>query len=239
MKRILTISFILCLFGAIGGYFIAQDTNFSNTLDLPNKKTLILILTIQAGILTFLFSIIGMALQKKTPFEMMHKGKKRRGTFLSILLGLLTGFSIQASDVWIFPHLLPELEMHTPAPSVEGLLGGVFYGGIVEEVMLRLFGMTLIIFLVLKFRKSNNLPAIYYWGAIVVTSVIFAIAHLPANEVLFGELNPIIVIRALILNGLGGMFFGYLYWKYGFWFSVLSHMTAHIGMQLIFIPLLF
>ena len=239
MKRILPLSILLAILGAIGGYFVAQDLNLGGIVEIPDENILTLALTIQAGIITFVLSLIGLLLQKKTPFQLMDQAKARRGTGLAILFGLLTGFTIIASDASLFSKFLPELVNNPPASSFTGLLGGVFYGGVVEEVMMRLFGMTLIIFLVTKIRKGANPSNTSYWFAIILTSILFAVGHFPANALIFGDLSFIVTTRALLLNGLGGMFFGYLYWKYGFWFSVLSHMVAHIGMQVIFIPMFY
>ncbi|MCA0991445.1 CPBP family intramembrane glutamic endopeptidase [Pseudalkalibacillus hwajinpoensis] len=239
MKKTLLVSALLALLGAIGGYFVAQGLDLSGTIELPDENVLSLALTIQAGVITFVLSLIGLLLQKKTSFQLIAHSKARRGAGLAILFGLLTGFMIIAGDAALFSKFLPELETNPPAFSLSGLLGGVFYGGVVEEVMMRLFGMTLIIFLISKLRKGKNPSNKSYWLAIILTSLLFAVGHLPANALIFGELSFLVTTRAILLNGIGGMFFGYLYWKHGFWFSVLSHMMAHVGMQMIFIPMFY
>ncbi|MFK3960768.1 CPBP family glutamic-type intramembrane protease [Guptibacillus hwajinpoensis] len=81
----------------------------------------------------------------------------------------------------MFSKLLPELENTPPAFSLSSLIGGVFYGGIVEEVMMRLLGMTLIIFLISKLRKGKEASNTSYWIAIILTSLLFTVGHLPAN----------------------------------------------------------
>ncbi|WJE15128.1 CPBP family intramembrane metalloprotease [Halobacillus sp. ACCC02827] len=239
MKRIWIISFLLSILGAAGGYFIAIETFTTSALPIPDRDVFTVVLTVQAAVLTLLFSWIGLILQKRTDLTLIKKEKKQKGLLLSLWFGVLTGFLIQAGDAWVFPQIIPGLADHSPTPSFAGLAGGVLYGGIVEEVMLRLFGMTLFIYLVGKIRRQRSVPDSYYWAAIILTSILFAVAHLPANAALFGELSLPVVFRALLLNSIGGLFFGYLYWKYGFWFSVWSHMTAHISMQLIFIPIFF
>ena len=239
MKKILPLSALLTILGAIGGYFIAQGIDLGGSLEIPDKSILTLALTIQAAIITFILSLIGLLLQKKTSFQLIDKARAKRGAGLAVLFGLLTGFIIIAGDAALFSKFLPELETNPPAFSLSGLLGGVFYGGVVEEVMMRLFGMTLIIFLITKIRKGKSPSRTSYWIAIILTSLLFAVGHLPANAMIFGDLSFIVTTRAILLNGIGGMFFGYLYWKHGFWFSVLSHMMAHIGMQVIFIPMFY
>ena len=79
----------------------------------------------------------------------------------------------------------------------------------------------------------------FYWIAIIITSLIFAAGHLPFTEMIFGELTGILILRSFLLNGIGGLVFGYLYWKKGFEYAVISHAFAHISMQLIFIPMFF
>jgi uncharacterized membrane protein YjjP (DUF1212 family) len=39
------------------------------------------------------------------------------------------------------------------------------------------------------------------------------------------------VARALALNGLAGVAFGYLYWKHGLEAAIAGHMSAHVVMQ--------
>jgi len=55
---------------------------------------------------------------------------------------------------------------------------------------------------------------------------------------LIGLSTPII-IRSFILNGIGGIGFGYLYWKKGLSYAILAHMLTHVFMQLVFMPIFF
>ena len=235
MKKKLSISFILSLFGVIGGYFTARQTLESGTLPIPEGTPLMLITIVQTGVLTFLLSLAGLSMLKHTPFTF----KSKSGFGLSVVLGALVGLILAGSDAVLFSRYLPTLTETEPTFSLMGLLMGVFYGGVVEEVMMRLFLMTLIVFLTVKITKKKEFPSFFYWGVIFIVSILFGIGHLPANFMLFGELSPLIVGRALLLNGIGGLVFGYLYWKHGFIAAVVSHMSTHIFMQLLFIPLLY
>jgi hypothetical protein len=66
----------------------------------------------------------------------------------------------------------------------------------------------------------------------------FAAGHLPYTKVIFGLSIPII-IRSFLLNGLGGLVFGYYYWKKGFTMAIASHITVHLFRIFIFMPLFF
>ncbi|MFS1511603.1 CPBP family intramembrane glutamic endopeptidase [Chengkuizengella sp. SCS-71B] len=128
-----------------------------------------------------------------------------------------------------------------PEFSFLGLLVGVLYGGVFEEILLRLFFMSLLIWIFQKIFKRNKgyLSNKYYWIAIVISAALFAAGHLPATEMLFGELTTNLIFRCFLLNGIGGLLFGYLYWKKGFEYVVLAHMVSHISLQLLFIPLFY
>ena len=41
-----------------------------------------------------------------------------------------------------------------------------------------------------------------------------------------------LVVRALVLNGVAGVAFGYLYWRHGLEAAMLGHMSAHVVMQI-------
>jgi hypothetical protein len=44
-------------------------------------------------------------------------------------------------------------------------------------------------------------------------------------------LTPVLIVRALVLNGIAGVVLGYLYWKNGLEAAMLGHMSAHLVMQ--------
>src|SRR5690625_7917713 len=72
----------------------------------------------------------------------------------------------------------------------QGLLA-MFYGGITEELMVRLFGMTLIVWILawVTRKETANIPNIFYYIAIFLTALLFGLGHLPATIVIFGKLR--------------------------------------------------
>ena len=121
------------------------------------------------------------------------------------------------------------------------MLAGIFYGGIFEEVLMRLLVMSLLVWVFHKIftRKKENIPGWNYWLSIIIAASLFAAGHLPATTMFFGELTGILIFRCFLLNGIGGLFFGYLYWKKGLEYSIIAHMFTHVTMQLIFTPLFY
>ncbi len=113
---------------------------------------------------------------------------------------------------------------------------------VIEEILLRLLVMSLFVLMLWKlFVKSNdnlNIPNWIYIYAIILAATLFAAGHIPFTAQSIGLSTPIL-IRGFILNGVGGLGFGYLYWRKGLSYSMLAHGTTHVFMQAIFMPILF
>ncbi|MEG0371967.1 MAG: CPBP family intramembrane glutamic endopeptidase, partial [Clostridium sp.] len=145
------------------------------------------------------------------------------------------------SDKLIFAkYLPPKIEAYTFLPTY--FIGSILYGGVVEEVMLRLFVMSLIVLILWKIfarsRNNSTIPNLIYITAIFISAILFAAGHLPVTAQTLGLSTPIL-IRCFLLNGIGGIGFGYLYWKRGLSYAIYAHMITHIFMQLVFMPILF
>lgn len=69
-----------------------------------------------------------------------------------------------------------------------------------------------------------------FWSAITLVAVLFGLGHLPITAVIT-PLTQLVVVRAIVLNGLAGIAFGYLYWRHGLEAAMLGHMSAHLVMQ--------
>ena len=107
------------------------------------------------------------------------------------------------------------------------------YGGITEEVQLRVFMMSIIAWLLGKFGPNRHWPV---WAAIVLSSLLFGAGHLPTAFALWGPTAEVI-IRTLLLNGIMGLLFGWLYWRRGFCHAVVAHFSADISLHIV-VPLL-
>ena len=65
------------------------------------------------------------------------------------------------------------------------------------------------------------------WFAIVLSAVLFGLGHLPVTASLVA-LTPLIVTRAIVLNGIGGIAFGWLYWRKGLESAMIAHFSTDI-----------
>ena len=160
---------------------------------------------------------------------------EKRALTVTFLLSALVGI-ILSLDPWTFGNLIDGIKESTAAGmTIYGIIASILYGGIIEEILMRLFVMSLIAFLISKifFKKREDVPAKVFVIANIVAALLFAAGHLPATLVTFGELSPMLLFRCFLFNGGFGMLFGWLYRKHGLHYAMLSHMTAHIVSKII------
>lgn len=110
-----------------------------------------------------------------------------------------------------------------------------FYGGINEDIYLRLFLMTALLWLGTKLTKREMPTPVAVWVAIVAVSVIFGLGHLPMTAK-FTPITPV-VVRAIVLNGVAGALFGWLYWRKGLGAAIVAHFATDIVLH-VFLPLI-
>ncbi len=114
-------------------------------------------------------------------------------------------------------------------PAWQGFLTA-FSAGITEETMFRLFGLTLLVWLgSLLLQKRTARPAPWLlWVATTLFALLFGLAHLPAASQTGIPLDAIVVTRTLIINGAGGVLFGWLYWSFGLESAIVAHISADV-----------
>jgi membrane protease YdiL (CAAX protease family) len=161
---------------------------------------------------------------------------------ISLLIGILGSVLIVGLDVYIFgPALKAELGAQANALNLQGAqpaawkgLLASFYGGINEEVLLRLFLMSLLAWLG-KFinRTAEGRPTMaVFWIANLLAAVLFGLGHLPATATLV-PLTPLVIVRAVVLNGLLGIGLGYLYFTRGLESAIISHFSADLVLHVL------
>jgi hypothetical protein len=143
-------------------------------------------------------------------------------------LGVLAAIAVGACAWLLDPHLPARLHPAHAAPAASawhGLLAS-FYGGIVEEIELRLFLMTLLAWLAARLVGRAPSPAAY-WSAIVVAALLFGAGHLPAAAQVW-PMDAFVVLRTIALNAIAGVAFGWLYWKRGLEAAIAGHFAADL-----------
>jgi hypothetical protein len=243
--------FIILLIASIFGVLAVLPYTFTLQGGLPQNLPipLYLLLTIQIIQNAIIFAVaifIGLRLAKKVGLglpvlEGWLEGREVKSYLKSILgisigLGLLAGFLIVCLD-YLFAMAGVTINVVqagplTP-PAWQGFLAS-FYGGINEEIITRLFLMTLIAWVIFKIKKTEDgkPTKLGMWLAVVLAAVIFGIGHLPAL-LATTTITPLLVVRVIILNSVGGIIFGWLYWKKGLESAMIGHFSADIVLHVI------
>ena len=120
-------------------------------------------------------------------------------------------------------------EQYAAPPGPAKIAAGLLVGGVIEEVMMRLFFLSLLVFLGSKLlrRDREDIPAGVFAAANVAAALLFAAGHLPGTAAMTA-LTPVIVLRCFLLNGGFGLAFGRLYRKYGLGWAMAAHGLAHL-----------
>jgi membrane protease YdiL (CAAX protease family) len=100
-----------------------------------------------------------------------------------------------------------------------------FESSILEEVVFRLFTMS-----VIAWAASRLLPRSALVIALATSALLFGLAHLPA-WLTATHATPGLVAAVLLLNGAGGLLFGWLYWRSGLPYAIVCHFFGDIVVQ--------
>ena len=100
---------------------------------------------------------------------------------------------------------------------------------ITEELLTRLFLLSLF---ALGARRlltptADGLPAAPFWLANGLAALLFGLGHIPSG---LGSvpLTPAVWAYVLVLNGICGMVFGWLYWRKGLEAAMVAHFMVDI-----------
>jgi len=208
----------------------------------PITLSLKLVTLVQPTVLLALSVLIGVRLAHPVglaaPFaDALAAGNGNAGAALKrqlvpgIVCGLVGGISIVVVFLLFKPLLLPEtvarvIQFGTLMPWPTRLL----YGGITEELLLRGGFMTLLVWLAWSLiqRRRRDPSRATFIGAILFSSLLFGIGHLPIVFFLFPRVEPVLIVYVILANSIFGLIAGYLYWKKGLESAMLAHMFAHV-----------
>ena len=242
IKKNLKFIIFLAIFGLIGGYFTALYT--IDSLDqavidealaqIGSIEALIAITTVQSLIYAVILGLIGkimaekIGLWRKISFE-------SKPLIYTVVASLIGGMIFILLDVFAFGRLIPAvLDSYASKPSFSYIIASITYGGVVEEVMLRLFFMSLIALIISKLSKGKTVTDTHIIIANVLSALLFAAGHIPGTLQMIG-ISPIILLRCFLMNGGFGLIFGRMYRKYGIQYAMLTHAGVHIVSKLIWI----
>lgn len=265
LKKALIFALWLLPIAIVAGIFTGIYTVESSTEEtlslyveqLGSTDILVIITAVQTVGYALFCGFFGYLLAQKLelwkPFRLETK-KVWTTLLVSVVCGIL--FSL---DYWTFGNIMEEIRgVVQVGLTPVGIVTSILYGGIIEEVMLRLFFMTLVALILYHifckahkkkraaskgifgnlFSKKQPFPTWIFVVANIISAFVFAAAHLPATVMIFGQLTPLILLRCFLLNGGLGLAFGWLYRKHGLVYAIMAHMLTHIVSKLIWLILI-
>lgn len=191
------------------------------------QNTLMLAVVIGIGLLLARKLGLGAPLLESRLYHEIPRVSARDSVKQGVLVGIVIGVVLLIILLIAAPHLpgLPFVSAARAAIWKRVLV--CFYGGIDEEVLTRLFLLSLIAWIgtrVFQKQKEQLSPATF-WVANILVAIVFGLGHLP-NAAMVMQITPTVVVLALFLNGVAAISFGYLYWKRGLESAIVAHFCA-------------
>lgn len=240
--------FTLCLIpiAFIAGWFstlysmagIDEKTLETAINQVGSREMVILITALQIVVYAVVCGFFGYIIADKLglirPFRLAKKE-----TLITLLVGAVGGLVLSA-DAFTFAKWIPELNGSYDASGsfdANTWITSILYGGIIEEVMMRLFIMSLFALIGWKlfFKNEKTVPEKALIVSNIIAAALFAAGHLPSTYTMYGHLTPMLIFRSFLLNGVFGIVFGRLYRKHGIQYAMLAHMLGHIVSRSIWI----
>lgn len=203
-------------------------------LEKLTPQQLRIVTLIQPSIMLIVAIVVGVSLHTKVDLQVpivegLLKGEKKWSLIeiakYGILGGIITGGLSTLLGVVFSPYLPNEFvelgENFRPSLATRFL-----YGGFTEEIIFRFGFMTLIVWSTSKIAKRGQVNI--YWVGILITSTIFALAHLPVTFQAVKNPSTALITYLLIGTSIGGIIFGWLYWKKGLESAFIAHICSHI-----------
>jgi hypothetical protein len=239
--------FWLLLFASIAGMIGVLPYIFSlfgKLLELDNlTMPLPVFAAVQVMHSTIVFGmaiVLGLLLAPKVGLEIPLLGEwlyhKRRPRLSSLAAPMLIGLAVGAVTVLLlFFVFLPRI---TGWPSEAALpmwkrFLACIYGGVNEEILMRLFLLSLVLWLLqMTTRKQARASAAVFWVGNIIVALLFGAAYLPAAAKLI-ELTPTAIFAIMFLKGAAGLVFGYLCWVRGLEAAMLAHFSADFVLHVV------
>jgi hypothetical protein len=154
-----------------------------------------------------------------------------RGAFRTpLFVGAMLGAVVALLARFVFLPRLPQLAAISEAkfPVWQRLLA-CFYGALDEEILIRLFLLSFVIWLIQKMfaARSGQISLPVFWSANFTVALLFGLGHLPIAMTIMSA-TPLLIVAIISLNAIAALGFGYLYWNRGIEAAMLAHFSADI-----------
>ena len=188
----------------------------------------IIMLTVAVPVGIVLFEKVGLKIPVISSF--VSKVSIPKKSFYSILTysflaGLLFSLLLILFEFSLYPLVEKELSQIN-SKTQPNLIVKILYGGITEELLMRLGLMTFFVWL--SYKVQRNLNNTSYWIGILFSSILFAFGHFPIVFSPIAEPSSLLLTIIFTGNFMGGLIFGWLYWEKGLESAMIAHILAHL-----------
>lgn len=237
---IVLISIPGAVFAARGGLDTIERLIATGSIDqkLPPKNALLALAGVQSLVLATIAAAIGTALAGRVGlaapfFQAASAGDPiwpgiRTQWAPSLVMGLVGALVFLGAYYGYFRPRLDTETVHVTENlrGAIGLWGRIFYGAIVEEILVRWGLMTL--FLWILSLIVDPLSPLVYWIAIFLSGLLFALGHIPGSLAAGAKKTPMFYAATLLLNVWASLIFGWLFWQHGLLAAMLAHALLHL-----------
>lgn len=229
------------IIGLVGGFFVGlymfdsypEEIREQAYAEGLNDFLIGVITAVQSAGYGLVLGTVGILLAKNLGLWRDERSVTAKPLLFAILISIIGGLTLILSDIFFFGKYSEVIaNSYAVKPTLPYLIATVTYGAVIEEVMLRLFMMSLIAFILKKLTRKEGAGILI--AANIVSALLFAAGHLPATIMMIGT-TPLIIFRCFLLNGGLGLLFGWLYRKYGLRYAMIAHGGCHIISKLIWI----
>ena len=231
-----------------------ENSSFSpETMRIITLAVMVLITLGQAILINIPLTALGLLFAKWTgldaPFirALLYRQPKPAGLGRALLIAAVAGAAagglLLVLSIYIFDPLLAEsmAAAGITIPDIrwtwwEGLLAS-FGAAFNEEVCLRLFLLNGLAWLggLLLGRKTGRPGTAMVWAANILSALAFGALHITNSVVIGMPVDVVTVTSTLVLNGIIGILFGWLYWRYGLESAMVSHFAADIVLKVVMV----
>jgi membrane protease YdiL (CAAX protease family) len=187
---------------------------------------------------------LGLLLARKVGIELpvlqrWFYGKEDAPARGSVTVPVVFGIAVASLSLLVFYTIffsrIPEWPVAAEAmlPLWKRFLA-CFYGAINEELLARLFFLSLFLWLGKKIARSKTPRpgAAVFWIANIIVSILFAVGHVPAAQLVM-KVTPLVIVALLTINGGASLVFGYLCWKRGLEAAIFAHFSADFVLHVV------
>ncbi len=231
-------------------------TNFS----LTNHQRYLLLLSGFAALAAFQFefvrtvigfsvfailALIGVRLAKLIAWDINIVPTNKKIPYLlleALVIGMLTALFV-LSSVKLISNLVPELALrfqHDAALPPRAIARVVLFAPIAEEIIFRLFIMTLTYWLLRKtFGKNSTqrLKQSFLRWSFLISAIFFALAHLPGWIRITDKIEVFGFV--ILLNLIASYAFSWMFYNRGIYLAILAHFSADVFGHIIGARLMF